>query len=123
MRRMNLTEGRGSGVDKVITQIELFQLPAPYFRETEHSTIVTLFAEKKFPEMDNEERARACYQHACIQWILGEKMTNASLRKRFGVSDKNHSAVSRVITNCLNKNLIKSKEESNRKKVLHSLLV
>jgi predicted HTH transcriptional regulator len=32
MRRINICEERGSGIDKVIFQVEFFQLPAPQFR-------------------------------------------------------------------------------------------
>lgn len=38
MRRMNICEDRGSGVDKVIFNIELFQLPAPDFQVTDNHT-------------------------------------------------------------------------------------
>ena len=38
--------------------------------------------------MSNDEKVRACYQHACLQWILGNNMDNASLRKRFDVDKK-----------------------------------
>jgi ATP-dependent DNA helicase RecG len=34
LRRMNIVEERGTGIDKAITQIELFQLPAPDFQTT-----------------------------------------------------------------------------------------
>src|ERR1700722_7444665 len=38
MCRMNICEERGSGIDKVIFQIELYQLPPPDFRVTHGST-------------------------------------------------------------------------------------
>ena len=60
MRRMNICEDRGSGIDKVVIQIELYQLPAPDFRKTDFATVATLFATKKFSEMTTEERIRAC---------------------------------------------------------------
>jgi predicted HTH transcriptional regulator len=34
MRRLNICEERGSGVDKVISSVEAFQLPAPNFTKT-----------------------------------------------------------------------------------------
>ena len=67
------------------------------FRETDFSTIATLFATKKFSKMTTEERIRACYQHACLQWVSGQSLTNSSLRKRFGISNKNYPMVSKVI--------------------------
>lgn len=37
MRRMNICEERGCGVDRAITQCELYQLPAPDFQKTIYS--------------------------------------------------------------------------------------
>lgn len=113
MRRMNICEDRGSGIDKVVFEIEIYQLPAPDFRETSFSTIVTLFATKKFSEMTTEERIRAFYQHACLQWVSGRFLTNSSLRKRFGVSDRNYPMVSKVIRASIEKKLIRKKSDRN----------
>lgn len=44
MRRMGVCEERGSGVDKVVFQTEVFQLPAPLFEVTGESTRAVLFA-------------------------------------------------------------------------------
>ncbi len=113
MRRVNICEDRGSGIDKVIFEIEFYQLPAPDFRETGFSTIVTLFATKTFSKMTTEERIRACYQHACLQWVSGRFLTNSSLRKRFGISDKNYPMVSQVIRTSIEKKLIRKKNDHN----------
>ena len=48
MRRMDFSEDRGSGIDKVIIEIEKYQLPAPEFRKTEFNTIAVLFPKKNF---------------------------------------------------------------------------
>jgi hypothetical protein len=37
--------------------------------------------------MTPSERLRACYQHAALRWMSGERATNASLRQRFGVAN------------------------------------
>lgn len=107
MRRFNICEEKGSGIDKVIESIELFQLPAPKFIEYENGTKVILYEYKKFYEMDKEDRIRACYQHACLQYVSNERMTNESLRKRFNIEKKNASMASRIINDTLNSNLIK----------------
>ena len=107
MRRMNLCEERGTGIDKVIFQIELFQLPAPNFRKTTHSTLALLFGPKILNEMDSEERTRAAYQHACLQHVLGKKMTNESLRKRLGIKRSSYPLASRIIREAIKKNLVK----------------
>ena len=86
---MNFCEERGSGVDKVIFQVELFQLPPPEFLVTDNHTKAILFSPKTLRQMDTTERCRACYQHACLRYVSNKRMTNHSLRDRFGISAKN----------------------------------
>ena len=61
MRRMKICEERGSGNDKVIFQIELYQLPPLDFRVTGGSTIAVLFQPANLSEMGRQEKVRACY--------------------------------------------------------------
>src|SRR5437588_126984 len=63
MRRMNICEERGSGIDKVIEAVESFQLPAPDFTTPLGFTKATLFAPRKLTQMDAQARIRACHQH------------------------------------------------------------
>lgn len=111
MRRMTICEERGSGIDKVIFHIEVFQLPAPDFRVSAESTIAVLYGPRKFVQMNREERIRACYQHACLQYVSGKHMTNASLRKRLGIKDSNYPIASKIIKYAFQSGLIKSKIE------------
>lgn len=97
MRHFGLCEERGSGIDKVVSVVELYQLPAPLFEVPQGSTRATLFAHKAVSKMDAKERIRSCYLHACLKRVSYEYLTNASLRKRFGVKKQNASAVSRYI--------------------------
>ena len=97
MRRFRICEERGSGIDKVVQQVELFQLPAPLFERPEGFTRVMLFAHKSLSAMDKADRVRACYLHACLCYVTRKEMTNTTLRARFGVEDHNRSAVSRLI--------------------------
>ena len=111
MRRMAICEERGSGIDKVIFHIELFQLPAPDFRVSEESTIAVLYGPREFGQMNREERIRACYQHACLQYVSGKHMTNASLRKRLGIKDDNYPTALKIIKDALKLGLIRSRIE------------
>lgn len=97
MRRLGICEERGSGVDKVVAQLELYQLPPALFEVRGDNTIVVLFAHKPLPKMDRAERVRACYQHACLKFVMREQMTNKSLRERFGIEDQNSAQASRFI--------------------------
>lgn len=112
MRRMNICEERGSGIDKVIFNVELFQLPAPDFRVAGGSTVAVLFGPRKFGDMDREERVRACYQHACLLYVSGKRMSNATLRKRLGIKDSNYPSASRIIRDAIEAKLIRPYSET-----------
>jgi ATP-dependent DNA helicase RecG len=43
MRRMNICEEKSSGIDRVVHEAEVFQLPAPDFRTGHRRTIVTVY--------------------------------------------------------------------------------
>ncbi|MUG93423.1 hypothetical protein F7734_13685 [Scytonema sp. UIC 10036] len=116
MRRINICEERGSGIDKVVDVVEVFQLPAPAFKVTESHTQAILFAYKKLADMDKEDRIRACYQHACLRFVSNEQMTNSSLRKRFSISSENASIASRIITDTIKAGLIKPYDPSSESK-------
>ena len=101
MRRMGMCEEQGSGLDKVIAQVEMFQLPAPLFRAEENSMQVVLYGPRTFAEMTPEERVRACYFHAVLRFLSGDKMKNASLCTRLGIDPRNASQATGVITKTL----------------------
>ncbi|HEY0762434.1 MAG TPA: ATP-binding protein [Pyrinomonadaceae bacterium] len=117
MRRINICEERGSGIDKVVSAVEAFQLPPPDFRASEDNTIAVLFSDRPLSQMTNEERIRACYQHACLQYVSNDRMTNSSLRKRFAIEEKNYSIASRIIADTIKAQMVKLFDpESSSKK-------
>lgn len=114
MRRMNMCEERGSGVDRALSAIEVAQLPAPEFQAEEEYTRITLFSLKEFREMSRLDRVRACYQHCCLRWVLKDFMGNASLRVRFGIKEANYPMISKVIKDALEAGLIKAADPENK---------
>lgn len=112
MRRIGVCEERGSGVDKVVIQTEVFQLPAPLFEATDEHTRVVLFAHREFKAMDKTDRIRAAYLHACLRYVQRDYMTNTSLRERFGIDEKNSSMVSRIIKDAVEAGLIRCHDET-----------
>jgi predicted HTH transcriptional regulator len=107
MRRMGICEEQGSGLDKVIELVEVFQLPPPLFRADENSMQVILYAPRSFAEMTPDERVRACYFHAVLKFLSGDKMKNASLCVRLGIDPKNASQTTGVINKTLATGLIR----------------
>ncbi len=116
MRRINICEERGSGIDKVINSVEIFQLPAPEFNVNSKHTEAILFTYRELKDMDKSDRIRACYQHACLRFVCREQMTNESLRKRFAIDDKNYSMASRIIADTINEGLIRPYDLENKSK-------
>lgn len=107
MRRMGICEEQGSGLDKVFALVEVFQLPAPLLRADENSMQVVLYAPRSFAEMTQDERIRACYFHAVLKFLSGDKMKNASLCARLGIDPKNAAQATGVINKTLNAGLIR----------------
>jgi len=107
LRRIGICEERGSGIDKVVFETEIFQLPAPAFEVTQEHTRVVLFGHKDFKDMDKEDRIRACYLHCCLKYVCREPMNNTSLRERFGIEEQNKANASRIIRQTVEARLIK----------------
>lgn len=114
MRRMNICEERGSGIDKVISAVEFFQLPAPEFIVTQNHTKAVLFAHKKLSGMTKKDKIRACYQHACLCYVSNTQTTNASLRKRFAIEEASAALASRIISDTLEEGLIKPHDPESK---------
>lgn len=110
MRRLGLCEEKGSGIDKVIKAAEQYQLPAPDFRVGEFRTTAVLFAYQDFATMRKADRIRACYQHCCLMYVTNQRMSNQSVRDRFGLPESRTATVSLVIGAAKDANLIKPDE-------------
>ncbi len=108
MRRFGICEEKGSGIDKVVGAAEVFQLPAPDFRVGETRTTAFLFAHQNFEDMSKSDRIRACYQHCCLLYVSNQRMSNQTLRERFGFDESKNVLVSQVISAAKEAGLIKA---------------
>lgn len=118
MRRFGICEERGSGIDKVVSQIELYQLPAPMFEIVGQSTRAVLFAQRPLTQMDRDDKVRACYQHACLKYVTREAMTNTTVRQRFGIEDRNSATASRLIKDAVEAGVIHPYDEKAAPKLM-----
>ncbi len=118
MRLMRICEEQGQGMQKTILAIEGRHLPAPNFRVGETRTTVVVYGLKTFPEMEKSERVRACFQHCCLKWITNEKMTNQTLRERFGLpqNQAKTTAMYQLISETIALELIKPVETESGSK-------
>jgi len=112
-RRYNICEERGSGFEKAVIAIELFGLPPLRFEELENSFKVTMYAPKKYADMSLNERIEACYQHSIIELYGNGGFNNASLRKRFGMHDKQAAQISLLIKEAIEAGKVKPKDVEN----------
>ena len=117
MRQAGICEEAGTGIDRALIKIGLYQLPAPKFEVvygSQHgATRVILYAHRDLKSMTEEERVRACFQHCVLQFIDDKRMTNATLRERLGIADNSYTTATKIIKKTEQKNLIK-KAESTR---------
>lgn len=118
MRRFGICEERGSGVDKVVSQTEFYQLPAPLFAISGDNTCATLQAHRPLTQMDRDDRIRACYLHACLKYVSQEAMTNATIRERFGIEKQNMSTASRFIKEAVASGLVLPYDENAAPKLM-----
>jgi ATP-dependent DNA helicase RecG len=117
LRRLNICEERGSGIDRAIASIEVFQLPAPKFiKETDYTRVI-MYAHRSLSKMDKDDRVRACYQHCCLQYVNNQATNNQSVRKRFSITEPNYPMASRIISDTIDAGLIKPTDpDSNSRK-------
>lgn len=118
MRRMNICEERGSGIDKVVSEVEAYQLPAPSFNLKEQAMVVVLYAHRALKDMSKDDRTRACYQHACLRYVSNDVLTNPSLRTRFEISEGNSAQASRIIAETVEAGLVKPANPDNKSRKL-----
>lgn len=111
MRRVGICEEKGSGIDRVITTAEIYQLPAPDFRAGHQSTYVTIYGPQKFEAMERDDRIRACYQHCALKYVISERMTNQTLRKRFNLPVSKSAIASQIIAQTIEEEWIKPDEK------------
>jgi predicted HTH transcriptional regulator len=116
MRRMGFCEEKGSGMDKVIANNEEYHLPPVNISVDDLRTTVTVYAHKNLSELSRKEKIIACYQHCCLCYLQGVKMTNQSLRERFEVEERNYPMVSKVIKETVLEGSIKEQDPENKAK-------
>ena len=73
---------------------------------------ILLYWHKSFADWSKEERIKTCYIYVCYCYVNEIPVTNASLRVRFGLEERNKTLVSRVIKDTVTAGLIKLFDET-----------
>ena len=114
MRRVRICEEVGSGLEKVVVEVEACQLPGPEVDISGDHTRVILFSYKNLSQMSKEDRVRTCYIHACLCQSNSLQMSNASLRRRLSIPVENRSVASKIISDTLETGLIKAHDPGSK---------
>lgn len=109
-RRFRICEERGTGFQKVVQAIELFGLPPLAMSVQENAFRVAISAPRKFSDMSLPERIEACYQHAVLQYVSSQTLTNTTLRQRFKLHDKHRNQITNLIGEAVAAGRIKRKD-------------
>lgn len=109
-RRFRICEERGTGFQKVVGAIELFGLPPLAMAVQENSFRAAIGAPRKFSDMSLPERIEACYQHAVLQYVSSQTLTNTTLRQRFKLHDKHRNQITNLIGEAVTSGRIKRKD-------------
>lgn len=112
MRQIKVCEELGTGVDRALGEIALYQLPAPKFEKFEDSTRITLYDRRPLKDMTLDDRVRACFQHCVLRFVENGRMTNASLRERLGIKESNYPAATTIINETIKRGLVKESDKS-----------
>jgi ATP-dependent DNA helicase RecG len=115
-RRFRICEERGTGFQKVVQAIELFGLPPLAMAPQENAFKVTLGAPRKFGDMATPERVEACYQHAVLQFVSSQTLTNTTLRQRFQLHEKHRNQITNLIGEAVDAGRIKRKDAGSGNK-------
>jgi len=112
MRQIGVCEEGGTGIDRALINVALYQLPAPSFEKYDNFTKITLYARKSLRDMTLDDKVRACFQHCVLKYVEKSRMTNATLRERLGIGEKNYPTASVIIRSTIEKKLIKPSEKA-----------
>ena len=115
-RRYRICEERGTGFQKIVSAIELFGLPPLAVMAHENAFSATLSAPRQFADMAGPERIEAAYQHAVLQHLSSQVLTNTSLRQRFKLPDRQRNNITNLIGDAVDAGRIKRKDGSSGNK-------
>ncbi|MBR3508591.1 MAG: hypothetical protein IKO03_07500 [Lachnospiraceae bacterium] len=65
-----------------------------------------LYWHESLSKWSKEEKIRTCYIYMCYCYVNGIDASNAALRERFGVEERNKAVVSRIIKDTVEKGYI-----------------
>lgn len=118
LRQFGICEERGHGMDAVVSQIELHQLPPYRCRLGTRHTTVILSRYKALKDLTSDERIYAVYQHCCLRFVTNQITNNESIRARFKIDKKNAASASRLLSEAVTARKIRPVDENAAYKLM-----
>ncbi|MFH0907386.1 MAG: ATP-binding protein [bacterium] len=118
LRQLGICEERGHGMDAVVTEIELHQLPPYQCRLGSRHTTVVLSRYKALKDLTPDERIYAVYQHCCLRFVTNQITNNESIRDRFTIEKKNAATASRLLAEAFAAKKIRPGDENAANKLM-----
>lgn len=108
MRLCGICEERGSGYDKIIASLgEKAMLAPKVIVDNNEYTKVILFQKVSFSHMSKADKVWTCYMQACLANTQSRAISNADVRKMFGLDDEDKYKATRVLKDAMDANLLK----------------
>ena len=118
LRQLGICEERGHGMDAVVRQIELHQLPPYRCRLGTRHTTVVLSRYKPLKDLSPEERVNAVYQHCVLRFVTNQLTNNEALRERFKIDKKNSAIASRLLGEAVTANMVRASDPNAANKLM-----
>lgn len=112
LRIVRICEERGSGFDRMEEGMRDLTIPAPKVETGDDFSRTKLYWYANLTKWTKEDKIRTCYLYTCYCYVNEIEVSNAVLRERFGVEEKNKAVVSRIIKDTMITNLIKLADEN-----------
>ena len=113
LRRMHFCEERGSGFDRIEEGLGVMHLPSVIVETDDDFTRVIIAWLDSFQQWSVRDKLRTVYYSTCLDYIRGRSTTNASVRNRLGLPEKDVSIVSRLVQNAVAEGLLKLEDPAS----------
>ncbi len=107
LRIVRICEERGSGFDRMEEGMREFLIPAPKVETGDDFSRTKLYWYDSVAKWSKEEKIRTCYLYTCYCYVNDILVSNAVLRERFGIEDRNKAIVSRIIKDTMEAGFVK----------------
>jgi len=112
LRIIHICEERGSGFDRMEEGLRDLKIPAPKVESDDGFVRTKLYWYPSLNCWKKEDKIRTCYLATCYNYVNEIEVSNAILRERFGVEEKNKATVSRIIKDATDAGMIKLEDEN-----------